>query len=302
MNRALLKYEGPNVENGTIEAEKLGKAILGVNNIYKKILTTKGKEVSKLEPKLEVTIKKGSIEIWFIVCTTAFVAEKLGITEFSKSFFAEVGKQVALKIFAKKNEIKKIGRPFVEDGIMYTKVQNLEGKVEAFDSESIETFSRHTFDKDLTAIVEPLESNGIDKVTYQYEFGDFKKVIEVKPEEKPYFITEEPEEKLDLDEEFDESSAERTPEMHGRLVTYNALASKYPFIFQPKRQSEKFGRRSIYCMLDNEESRDEYLELMKSSHSGNLIIKGWGIKNQKGFYKKIKIDSIVEDRTPSLFD
>ena len=69
----IIKYIGPDVKDGTIDTEKLGKALLGLNDAFKKILS-QNVEYKKIDPVLKVFLQKGSVEIAAYVAAGVVVA------------------------------------------------------------------------------------------------------------------------------------------------------------------------------------------------------------------------------------
>lgn len=294
-----IKYEGPAVEAHAMDAQKLGKAILGFNNAFKKYCT-KEKKWANLNPVLRIKANPGSYEIVAIIVALAIAAEKLGIAELSKGFFSEMGKQIALRKFSQGKELKKEGQPVIEGGKMYVTVININDHKNRVESTTL-NYAKD-LESDVAAIVEPVDPNNIQRMRYKYPVDEREEEVIVSATEKEFFEPiETPAQDLDLEEDFDENLADEIPPIKGKLVAYQAMATKYPFQFQPREKPDIFGRRFIPCILENESKRDDYIELMKTTHSGYLVIKGRGIKDASGLYRKIKIVSVEEDIEPRLF-
>lgn len=299
--KASIRYVGEAVEDGTIEAEKLGKAVLGLNGAMKKYLSLRP-EVRIQNPCLRVSINKGSIEIALYVTAASMIIGSIGLSEFGKAFFGELGRQLALKLFAKNEKIGIEGRPFIKKGKMYRKVFNAKGETREVEVESLDLFNSKYFDYDLAAVVEPLEKKQVDRIQYRFNVGsEINESIEIDESDKSYFENM-PELILEdeLNKEFNINEADKIEGIRGKLVAYQALASKYPFQFQPREQQKLYGKRFIPCMLQDESRRDEYIELMKS-YVGNIIIRGWGIKDTGGRYTRISISSIEKDEERDFF-
>lgn len=294
-----IKYEGPAVDDHTMEAQKLGRAILGLNSAFKKYYKKEKKWVD-LNPALQIKTNPGSYEIAAIIIALAVAAEKLGIAELSKGFFGEMGKQLALRKFSQGKELKKEGQPVIEGGKMYVTVINVNGNKNKVEAETF--YNLRDFDGDISAIIDPVNAESIQRMRYRYPTDAQDQEVVVEAEEKSFFESiETPVQELDLEEDFDEGIADEIPPIKGKLVAYQAMATKYPFQFQPRERPEVFGRRFIPCMLKEESKRDDYIELMKTAHSGYVIIKGLGIKDSSGLYRKIKIASVEESIEPTLF-
>lgn len=293
-----IKYEGPAVDDNVMDAQKLARAILGLDSAFRKFYS-KEKKWIELKPVLRVNTEPGTLTIAAIIVAVAYAAEKFGLTELTKGFFNEMGKQLALRKFAQGKELKKEGQPVIEGGKMYITVINING-----DKNRIEagTFYRlKDFDKDVAAIVDPIEPEQIHRMRYGYEIdGQKGEDVIIEASEKEFFAEEETlfvEE--DLEEDFDDRLAEEIVPMRGKLVAYQALATKYPFQFQPREKQDIYGKRFIPCMLEDESKRDDYIELMKS-YIGNVVIRGLGIKDEHERYRKIKITGVEKDEHPSL--
>lgn len=295
-----IKYEGPSVEEHAMDAQKLGKTILALNSAFKKYYSKEKKWVD-LNPVLRIRTNPGSYEIAAIIIALAVAAERFGVAELSKGFFGEMGKQLALRKFSKGKELTKEGNPVIEDGKMYVTVINVDGdhnKVEA------DTYYRlREFGNDIATIVDPVDASAIQRMKYKYPSdNDNNEEVTVSADEREYFETEDIQtQEIDLEEDFDETKAEEILPIKGKLVAYQAMATKYPFQFQPRERPDVFGRRFIPCMLENESKRDDYIELMKTAHRGYVIVRGRGVKDSSGLYRKLKIVSVEEDIDPTLF-
>lgn len=294
-----IKYEGPAVDDNAMDAQNLARAILGLNSAFRKFYSKEKKWV-ELKPVLRVNTKPGTLTIAAVIVAVAYAADKFGLTELTKGFFSEMGKQLALRKFAQGKDLEKEGRPIIEGGRMYITVINVNGDKNRIEAE---TFHRlKDFNKDVAAIVDPIEPEQICRMRYGYEIdGQKGEDVIIEADEKEFFIDQEgliSEE--DMEEDFDDTLAEEIPPMKGRLVAYQALATKYPFQFQSREKQDVYGKKFIPCILADESRRDDYIELMKS-HVGNVVIRGLGIKDEHGRYRKIKIISVEKDEHPSLF-
>lgn len=296
----VLKFQGPSVKEGIIEAEKLGKVILATNDALKKIASAKA-EYKGIKPILKVQVRQGSVEIALFIAAAGYLAKTIGINELGKGYFGELGKQLALKQFAKNKPVTREGQPKIDNRKMYVTIINTEGSKKVVDVESLKLFWDKLLDKDLSAIVEPLEKDQIESLQLLVTEDSVQtNIAEVEVKDKEYIVKDdafelEPEEA----QEFDDKQAEIVDSLKGKLVSYQALASKYPFKFQPREQQKLYGKRFILCMLADENNRDEYIELMKS-YIGNVILKGIGVKDSEGRFTKIKISSIEKDEDPEL--
>ena len=298
-SEVLLEYKGPAVEDGFISADRMIQAVSGINNAYKKFAAKKKIPVSKL-PELRLSTKSGSWELIGVIAAVGYTADKLGITEFSRNFFGEVGTQLALKLFAKKEEIKLADKPQIESGVMYVILINSKAEQIKVNAEAWEFFKSKLIDKEISQLVSPIEESKIDTLKYAYKTPRANAEISINQQDRQYLVEEE-QPKVDLDEDFDDSKAETLPPLKGRLVAYNALASKYPFQFQPKGEQEGVKKFNIPCAVD-EDDVNKFIELLKKAREGNFIINGIGIKDDSGLFKKMKITNVEEDRKPTLFD
>lgn len=294
-----IKYEGPAVDDNAMDAEKLAHAILGLNSAFRKFYFKEKKWV-ELKPVLRVNTEPGTLTIAAIIVAVAYAAEKFGLTELTKGFFNEMGKQLALRKFAQGKELKKEGQPVIEGGKMYITVVNINGDKNRVEAGTF--FRLKDFDKDVAAIVDPIDPEQIRRMRYGYEIdGQKGEDVIIEANEKEFFIDQEVlilEE--DMEEDFDDTLAEEIPPMKGRIVAYQALATKYPFQFQSREKQDVYGKKFIPCILADESRRDDYIELMKS-YVGNVVIRGLGIKDEHERYRKIKITSVEKDEHPSLF-
>jgi len=295
-----IKYEGPAVADHTMDAQKLARSILGLNSAFKKFYSKEKKWV-ELKPVLRIKANSSSYEIAAIIAALAYAADKMGLTELTKGFFSEMGKQLALRKFAQGKELKKEGQPTIEGGKMFITVVNVNGDKNRVEAGTF--YGLREFDKDIESIVDPVEPEQINRMRYGYEIsGQRGEDVVVEASDKAFFVGEEAlviEE--DLEEDFDDKLAEEIVPMRGKLVAYQALATKYPFQFQPREKQDVYGKRFISCILADESKRDDYIELMKS-YVGNVVIHGRGIKDEQGRYRKIKITRVEKDENPSLFE
>jgi len=295
-----LKYEGPGLTTGAVSASKLGNVLIGVDNALQKLIR-RDEKLKGIKINLEVEeARRGSFEVILTIITVAYIAEKLGILEFTKNFIGEIGTQLALKIFSKNKKLEKSGRPIIENGRMVVNIININGETKEINLESFHNFEERLLDKELRSITDILEKDKVESFRYGYRYEALKEEVYVSHKDKEYFeISEAP--PIDLEEDFDENIAEDIPPIKGKLVSYQALATKYPFQFQPREKQELYGKRFITCILSDESKRDDYIELMKS-HVGDLVIHGRGIKDKSGLYRKIKITSIEKYEQLSLFE
>lgn len=293
-----LKYDGPGLKDGAVPAAKFGNALIGLDKTLQK-LTRRDTKLKDIKVTLQlIETKKKCLDALFTIAQIALIAEVFGVREFTKKFFGELGTQLALKIFSRNEKLTKIdGPPTIKDGIMVSNVINTNGEKKEVNAESLQIFNTHVLDKDLRLITDVLDPQKINLLKYGYKYNEIAKETSVHGNEKDYFSTDEP--ILDFEEDFDESIAEDIPPMIGKLVAYQALATKYPFKFQPREKQDTYGKRFIPCMIVDEKKRDDYIELMKS-YIGNVIIQGRGIKDEKGSYNKIKIISVVKHENPKL--
>lgn len=298
-NYSYIKYEGPAVAEHTMDAQKLGRSILGLDGAFKKFYA-KDKKWIELRPALRIKTNSSSYEIAAVVVALAYAADKIGLTELTKGFFSEIGKQLALRKFARGKELTKDGRPTIEDGKMYVTVINVKGDKNKVDAKTF--YDYKSFNKDIAAIVDPIEPEQINHMRYGYKVDNQNpEDVVVKATDKEFFMESEAivlEE--DMEEEFDDALAEDIEPIRGKFVAYKALAVKYPFQFQPREKQDIYGKRFIPCLLADENKRDDYIELMKS-YIGNVIIYGRGIKDEQGRYRKVKITNVKKDEPPSLF-
>jgi len=294
-----IKYEGPAVADHAMDAQKLARSILGLDGAFKKFYSKEKKWV-ELKPVLRIKTNPSSYEIAAIIAALAYAADKVGLTELTKGFFSEMGKQLAIRKFAQGKELKKEGQPVIEGSKMYITVVNVNGDKNRVEAGTFNRFKE--FNKDVALIVEPIEPEQINRMRYGYEVSGQKgEDIVIEADEKEFFVEEEtPIIEEDLEEDFDDTLAEEISPIKGKLVAYQALATKYPFQFQPREKQDVYGKRFISCILADESKRDDYIELMKS-YVGNVVIYGLGIKDESGRYRKIKITRVDKDEHPSLF-
>lgn len=222
----------------------------------------------------------------------------LGVQEFGKQFFGEVGRQLALRLFTKNKDLKPVEQPKLEGGTLVYTFTDSAGIVFRASHETLELYKKGVLDKHLNKVVEPLENGKVDKLTYTYSNNS----IEISSSDKIYFqIPEESAEELDLELEFDDRNSVPITGLYGQFVTYRALASKYPFSFQAREKQDIYGKRFIPCTLAEDGLRSKCLDLMKS-RDVNILISGLGIKNISGQYSRIKITSVEKEPPQKLFD
>lgn len=297
-----IKYEGPSVKDGTIEVKQLSEVILGFNAAFQKI-SLHDKKFKDLKTELRVKIKKGSVELWFAISAIAYVADKVGFTELSRNFFAEVGSQLGLKLFSRNKPLKEKSLSKNAQRITIILV-NEDGEEKEVSITTYEIYKLALLEKDLSSLVIPLERHKIEKVEYGYkDRTKIREIVAIKEEDKVLFLpkTESVHEQLYNDEKgFDETIAEEISALEGKLIEYDALKHDFPFGFQVKKTDGSYDKRAVPCMIADQSKRDDCIESMKS-YVGDVCISGKGIKNKRGNYKKIKIRSLDKNHQIRLF-
>jgi len=297
-NEAVFKYTGLAVNEGYLEAARFGKAMLGMDGVFDEISRSHQSQHEAVKSKLLVKVLPGSIEFWLALAAVGVVADSIGLRELGKQFFGEIGKQLALRLFMKNGEVKKVDAPYIKNGKLFYALKNNDGKTLIVNHETLELYKKRGIDRYLSEIIAPLEKGNIDNLVYSYNTG----TVAITSADKPYFeMPEEAVEYLDVEEVFEEAKAEKIDALCGQFVTYKALASKYPFYFQVREKQNVYGKRFILCTLADEELRPKCLDLMKLRER-NILISGFGIKNTSGQYARIKITSVEKSPDNTLFE
>jgi hypothetical protein len=297
-----LKFFGPSVNEGKIDIEKIGNSLIALNKLFKKY--------AKKEESQEISLKLGKIKknctevnIFFEqivpiaepVAKAAFyysIAKGIGVTELGKQFFGTIGKQLALKLFAKGKKLKK-EKDIVEDSKIYVLLKNADGETKKFLKQTYD--SQKEFATPLKELIQ-LEDKKEEKLEVGYYQQQIpKKIIEIKYDQKEFFDTEKDlsfEEKLN--EEFDESKAENI-KIIGKFIDYYGMAHKYHFSFQARKEQETIGKQKVLCKVKDSEISKIIDYLKPEKQKKNICIFGKATKNNEDKIDKIKIEWFSED-------
>jgi hypothetical protein len=306
--KGYLKFFGPSVKEGRMNAEKAGSAMIALSKMFQKY--QKSHNRNDIELKLGDVRKNCTETIYFFehiapaVQTVAepisiyVVAKAIGVTEFTKEFFSTLGKRAGLAIFSKgKPEVVK---ELIQDEKHCIKIKNPEGKIMVFEKE---TYDSQKIFSDLDKLVQ-LEEGKEDKMEIGYydEFDKPIKVAEIKWSEKNFFKSEAPEDDLieRLGEDFDDDKA-KEEKIIGVFVDYYVLAHKYNFSFQARKDQDKIGKQKILCIVKDDQV-SKCIDLLKPENQGkNICIFGQATKNREGKIDKMKISdfSLKEDFDPN---
>lgn len=299
---AYIKFSGPSVNEGEINAGKIGASLVALDKLFKKYTKTIAKDHDK---QFEIKIKglqKGSTNVQVIIeqiipiaqplvegTSWYLIAKAIGITEFGKQFFGTIAQQLVLKMFAKGKRLKEEKR-FLEDQIVYIKLINIDGKEKCITLTDWENYKTLYPESKGLVQIDPEET-----MTIGYKENNEKYDLAlISYQEKEYFDSD-LEESLEerAKDPFNEKDAEPVS-IIGRFIDFYGLAHKYPFAFQARKQQDVFGKQKILCMV-NEKDISNIIDYLKPNNSKDLCIAGKATKDFDGKIDKIKIDWFSED-------
>lgn len=297
-----IKFDGPAADLGNLDIAKAGKALSALsrwNKHYKKEL---------LHDKIDYTLKidgvqKNCTEIQIIVefaerlindtpvvplATAAGILKLPGVNDFVKGFGNELGKQLAIKVFANGKRLKE-SDPYHKNGKVVVKAINSENKAIEVTKQQLDFYRKSS-----TSLggMYALEAGKEDRLRVGYHTKNDGSVDtgELLAGNKTSFF-----EDIDPDilakrmaESFEDELA-TDEKVEGQFVDFHGLAHKYKFSFQVRKRQEEYGKQKILCIVDDT-SISEILDLLKPENKKNVCIKGRATRDQEGKLDKIKID------------
>lgn len=314
-----LKFIGPSVNDGQIDARKAGKALIALQKSFeiyqkeeKKKRDSKSKGKKNKSKELPLTIKLGGVrknctELLFGIGTVSGVAlvvnkvlKDVGVYEFSKAWFKTMGEQMALRKFEKGTEAQ-VTKEYAKDGQVYVLIVNSDKELKKLPKNDWQY--RRLLAEPLSELGE-LEEGGAEKLKFGfYENKAPQDVGEVSYQESEFFNYERDKNYDErLKEDFEDDKAEPDNKIVGQFVDYYDLASKYHFAFQARKNIETVGKKKILCVVPEENFSmilDEFKKTKKDRK--NLCLSGSIIRDADGRVDKIKVDwiSTNENYDPS---
>jgi len=293
-----IKFFGPSVEDGEMDIDKAGRALIALKQLSKNYFQESKEESISL--KLG-GVKKNCTEIDIFMQliqglgTPALIygiVKATGIQELGKGFFSTLGQEIALKIFSKGSEPKVVKEIFLKDNEPYVLLENSEGKRGEF--------RRKIYDlqkKDSQALKDMIQldkgNEDFLEIGY-YDNATYKRVGKVDFSQKKFFEESDISIQERLEEDFDEQSAEDM-KVTGKFIDYYGFAHKYHFSFQARKDQQKIGKQKILCRVETSEISKIIDYLKPENQNKNIYIFGLATKNKEGKIDKMKIEWISEN-------
>lgn len=294
-----IKFFGPSVEDGEIDIEKAGRALLALKQLSKNYF--EDSEDGHISLKLG-KIKKNCTEIDIFMQliqnlkTPALIygiAKGIGIEELGKGFFNALGQKLALKIFSKGDEVKIVKEIiFKENNEPYVLLENSAGKREEFKRKIYDSQKRDSLAlKDMIQ----LEKGSEDALEIGYYNNSlYEKVGKVDFSQKKFFEENDLNIQERLEEDFDEQNAKEI-KITGKFIDYYGFAHKYHFSFQSRKDQQKIGKQKILCRVEASEISKIIDYLKPENQNKNIHIFGLATKNKEGKIDKMKIEWVSEN-------
>lgn len=310
-----LKFFGPSVDDGKIDAKKAGKALIALQNAFeifqeeeRKKSKAKKDENQKLVLRLG-GVRKNCTEILYMIepllkgaewlacaLTANKILKEIGVYEFPKAWFKTMGEQMALKKFAKGEAVREKEKKVIENNVVVV-LENSQKETKEFSQEALNY--QKLLEEQIYELAQ-LEENSAEKLEigfYEPKTKQSVKVEETTFKETDFFKYQKQktlEEKIA--EDFDEKKAERIDRIIGQFTDYFDLASKYHFAFQPRKNTSRFGKNRILCIVPKKYIGMIFDEFKKEKKDrNNLVIGGIINKDEDGNIDKIKIEWISDN-------
>jgi hypothetical protein len=304
---AYLKFSGPMIDGGKIDLVQAGKTLTSLGKWFKKY----NKDFVNSEQKIVLragAIKEGSSEIQLFldflqtghgqVAVTTIVAssifKNLGVREFFQKFMGTLGEQLALKIFAKGKQPTE-RRKYVEKNKIFVELENSEGVLKNVPEEAWLIY------KQTGPILNGfcnLEKGAEEDLRIGYHDSSKnidKDIAKLNYTDKEYFqdINDPDELARRINEPFEEDKAIQM-KIIGQFIDFYALAHRYHFSFQARREQDLHGKQKILCIVDTDQI-SKVIDYLKPENKKNVCIVGNGTKDKDGKTDKIKIRWVTED-------
>ncbi len=284
-----LKFDGPTVSEGKMDASKAGSALLAVGRMFKKYCDYKG--TTDVVIKLDC-VKKKCTWIQFCVGLTAGAVtlhqslKAVGLDEFLKQYWGTIAQQIALRQFSAGQRITKTAEVIV-DSQQCVMIRNVNGDERRFLRETFETRRLYSLNiKELSL----LEKGKEESMQLGYlDAGKECNLVDVKYADAGCFeYDEDVSIEARQNQEFDEENAVEM-KLVGQFMNFYAMAHKYKFTFQARKNQEEVGKQYILCIIDGSKI-NEFIDLLKPENKErNVCIWGKATKDIDDKVDKIKI-------------
>lgn len=306
-----LEFRGSSVNKGEIDMEIAGKSMLAFSRILKKY--QKEVDVTGLDFSIKLkNIYPGSTGLEFVpdavnalanlastgagtLFAGAYVGGKaahiLQIQEFFKGFMGTLGKQYALRVMSKGSNLVEKETKIKKDKEIAVMVSDEKGgKYELSDKE----WRAYQALAPVLGDLLNLRANEVEKVSFGYkERGYKKKTGEIEYKDAKYFEPSYDSIEERQKEPFDDSRAENVT-LEGRFVDYHGLAHKYFFSFQVRRDTEKYGKQKVLCIVPTEQV-SKILDLLKPENERNVVVVGKATRDRENRLDKMMVESWADD-------
>lgn len=299
-----IKFFGPSVDEGKINAGKVGKSLVALEKLFNKY----SRDIYKLEKERRIEIKVGGIrknctevQIFFEQITpiaqpvaesmsALIIAKAIGATEFGKQFLGTIGQQLALKIFSKGKRFQE-GEPFIKNQQIFIKLTNKDKIEKIILLEDWEKYKKlYPYSGDLIQ----LEKG--EKIKFGYKENKNKTDVATVDYQEQDFFEHSRGDSIDerIKEPFDEEKAEEI-KITGKFIDFYGLAHKYHFSFQARKKQDDIGKQKILCIVQESEI-SKIIDYLKPENSkNNITISGKATRDFENKVDKIKIGWINED-------
>ena len=299
-----IKFFGPSVDEGKINAGKVGKSLVALEKLFNKY----SRDIYKLEKEQKIEIKVGGIrknctevQIFFEQITpiaqpvaesmsALIIAKAIGVTEFGKQFLGTIGQQLALKIFSKGKRFQE-GEPFIKNQQIFIKLTNKDKIEKIILLEDWEKYKKlYPYSGDLIQ----LEKG--EKIKFGYKENKNKTDVATVDYQEQDFFEHSRGDSIDerIKEPFDEENAEEI-KITGKFIDFYGLAHKYHFSFQARKKQDDIGKQKILCIVQESEI-SKIIDYLKPENSkNNITISGKATRDFENKVDKIKIEWINKD-------
>lgn len=295
-----IKFFGPSVDEGKINAGKVGRSLVALEKLFNKYSI----DIYKIEKEQKIEIKVGGIiknctevQIFFEQIepvaksvSILLLAKTIGVTELGKQFFGTIGQQLALKIFSKGERFQE-GNPFIENQQIFIRLTNKDKTEKIILLEDWEKYKKlYPYSGDLIQ----LEKG--EKVKFGYQEQNTKTNVATVDYQEQEFFEHSRSDSVDerIKEPFDEANAEEI-KITGKFIDFYGLAHKYHFSFQARKKQDDIGKQKILCIVQENEISKVIDYLKPENSKNNITISGKATRDFENKVDKIKIEWINED-------
>lgn len=301
-----IKFFGSYADEGKIDLGKAGKTLSSFDRWtkkYKKDFLKPGEDFVLRANAIQKNCTEIQIALDFVkdiimspagtATALAIGGKVIGFDHFVEGFMHTVGNQLALKMFSKGKPIHEESKHPKNDGKIYVKLINQKGDVKEV-SESEWLIYKET--NSLLNGFYNLEEGKEEQVHFGYNSrGKYHDVAKLNIHDRESFIDWNDPDILErrMAESFDESKATDV-KIIGKFIDYHALAHRYNFSFQARKNQDVHGKQKILCIVEMKDV-PKILDLLKPDHKKNICIQGKAILDRDGKIDKIKLEWFNED-------